>query len=481
MRANPLLIASVCLNMVLAVGFAVVSRRQAAPSGSATVVTNTSTVIKPAILVRKQFFDWSELESADYAAYIANLRAVNCPEQTIRDIIVADVEQLFEGKDAELRNGAASTDMEWWKRGDAHERTATYWQGHRQLSVERSALLTKLLGPGWERIQSSQRRTLLCLGGPILSAVAPATKQRIIELSAHLDESMLGLRQNLHVNESLDGLSPGEFYQRESAKLTQAARAEIQSLLTPQQLEEYDLRNSDFAQSLRSRTPDSFNMTPEEFRRLFRGTAESTRLLAELELGDESDPEVARRIAAMKARLESEQIAALGGDRAAEWTRMQDDNYLVAMSLAEEYTNASPATLQALFDINKAAVAEATRYNDMTNMTDLQREIAVKRVELAQLEAQARALGQPVPEGSASVVAPVLPPEDTTSPEQPPRPTQRPHTIRIGDTLGSIASAYGLPVNAILSANPGLQLTQLRPGQVIMIPIAPAPAVGSGR
>jgi hypothetical protein len=40
-------------------------------------------------------FQWKQLESADYRAYIANLKAVGCPQQTIRDIIMADVDNLY--------------------------------------------------------------------------------------------------------------------------------------------------------------------------------------------------------------------------------------------------------------------------------------------------------------------------------------------------------------------------------------------------
>jgi hypothetical protein len=38
---------------------------------------------------------WSQIESSDYLVYIANLRAIGCPEQTIRDIIIADIDSLF--------------------------------------------------------------------------------------------------------------------------------------------------------------------------------------------------------------------------------------------------------------------------------------------------------------------------------------------------------------------------------------------------
>lgn len=38
---------------------------------------------------------WKQLESSDYRKYIANLKAVGCPRQTIRDIIAADVDSLY--------------------------------------------------------------------------------------------------------------------------------------------------------------------------------------------------------------------------------------------------------------------------------------------------------------------------------------------------------------------------------------------------
>jgi hypothetical protein len=40
-------------------------------------------------------FRWSQLEAKDYPTYIANLRAIGCPEQTIREIVVADVDDLY--------------------------------------------------------------------------------------------------------------------------------------------------------------------------------------------------------------------------------------------------------------------------------------------------------------------------------------------------------------------------------------------------
>src|SRR5258708_21648472 len=40
-------------------------------------------------------FHGSRLESEDYRLYAANLRGIGCPEATIRDIITADVDDLY--------------------------------------------------------------------------------------------------------------------------------------------------------------------------------------------------------------------------------------------------------------------------------------------------------------------------------------------------------------------------------------------------
>jgi hypothetical protein len=50
-----------------------------------------------------QSFDWSRIESPDYRTYIANLRSIGCPEQTIRDIITADLDALYASKCETLR------------------------------------------------------------------------------------------------------------------------------------------------------------------------------------------------------------------------------------------------------------------------------------------------------------------------------------------------------------------------------------------
>jgi hypothetical protein len=53
---------------------------------------------------------WSQVESSDYRTYIANLRRIGCPEQTIRDIITADLDGLYSPKREALQRKLAATD-----------------------------------------------------------------------------------------------------------------------------------------------------------------------------------------------------------------------------------------------------------------------------------------------------------------------------------------------------------------------------------
>src|SRR5689334_18099295 len=41
---------------------------------------------------------WRLITSADYRQYIANLRAVGCPDWLVRDIVVADIDDLYQQK-----------------------------------------------------------------------------------------------------------------------------------------------------------------------------------------------------------------------------------------------------------------------------------------------------------------------------------------------------------------------------------------------
>src|SRR5512143_3000882 len=73
---------------------------------SEKLVTNVVTVMRAA-----EAFDWRMVESEDYKQYVANLRAIGCPEKTLRDIIMADVTDLFRQR----AKSSTSNRFEYWK------------------------------------------------------------------------------------------------------------------------------------------------------------------------------------------------------------------------------------------------------------------------------------------------------------------------------------------------------------------------------
>ena len=80
-----------------------VSPAEVAAAGTATVTNE--------VAVTNQL-QWRQLESEDYRAYINRLREIGCPEQTIRDIIIADLDKLLAPRVQSLKGRRA--DVKYW-------------------------------------------------------------------------------------------------------------------------------------------------------------------------------------------------------------------------------------------------------------------------------------------------------------------------------------------------------------------------------
>jgi hypothetical protein len=99
-----------------------------------------------AAMTNQPAFHWREVESADYRAYIANLRRIGCPEQTLRDIILADVNKLYAPRYAALAGRAP--ELAWWGKFDKkHALRPELATQLRALNEEKKGVLQRLLGP----------------------------------------------------------------------------------------------------------------------------------------------------------------------------------------------------------------------------------------------------------------------------------------------------------------------------------------------
>src|SRR5215831_657548 len=135
-------------NVLLAAGCLLFAlRRQAGVSPDSTAQENSSSPGRTNFVVRKIPFSWRQIESADYPTYILNLRDIGCPEQTIRDIIIADVNALYSLKRA---TNLVTSEQQWWRSEPDPAVMQVAAQKSKELEDERRALLARLLGTNWE-------------------------------------------------------------------------------------------------------------------------------------------------------------------------------------------------------------------------------------------------------------------------------------------------------------------------------------------
>jgi len=452
MRWRSIAIVSLGVNLLLGAVW-LIAVRGALPARAPYLATSALAATNQAktnIVVRRQLFSWQEIESADYAAYVANLRLIGCPEQTIRDIIIADVNGLFARKRA---IEVVSPEQQWWRTSPDTNVVQAAAQKARELEDDRRALLTKLLGPNWEAgdIVSLPRpsRPGIVLDGPQLGELPAESKQAIQQINERSQERLQAYLEA----QKTKGEEPDPL---ELAKLRQQTRAELQKILSSGQLEEFLLRYSQNANNLRADFGQLryFNPTPDEFRAAFRATDTLDQQLQLLGPGD--DPNTVSQRKALEAQRENALKLALGAKRYEEYRNLQDPLYRDAVATAQ--AAGTPEAARDIYAINLAAASEQDRIRADTNLTKEQKDIKLKELDLDQTKANAVAAGQE------------LPPEPPT-PAPPPR--KRTHVILPGDSVAVVALMYGVPVSAIQAANPKVNLRRLKPGDSIFIPASP--------
>src|SRR5689334_19169523 len=112
MRARVLLWICLGVNVLLVVMVVLLARDSAREIIPTNIALHAKAAqIKTNVVVRRQPFTWSEIESPDYRTYIANLRRGGCPEKTIRDIIVADVNDLYAER---IAKEIVFPEQKWW-------------------------------------------------------------------------------------------------------------------------------------------------------------------------------------------------------------------------------------------------------------------------------------------------------------------------------------------------------------------------------
>ena len=201
---------------------------------------------------------WDKLQGGDLKTLVERLRAAGFSPTMIRSIMAAQVSEQFSARRKALL--AQQEEVPYWKTQQLGLMDPKTMSALRDLGREQTNLLKELLGPdgmpGSEEAQLYQRRQFGSLSADKLEQLS-----RIASDYGELRTQIYSAANGVMLAEDREKLS----------LLEKEQRADISSLLTPEEMENYELRSSSTASILRSQLA-TFKPTEAEFRAIFRAT-----------------------------------------------------------------------------------------------------------------------------------------------------------------------------------------------------------------
>jgi hypothetical protein len=308
-------------------------------------------------------FSWRELESDDYHKYIANLRAFGCPEQTIRDIVMADVNKLYAAREEPLKKPPQTAGAQ-----ETPEQRLERLKQLRSVQEEKRWTIKELLGIDMplDVLPSSGPRDYHAFE-VALKSLPQEKRDAVQNLQETYWQQADALDAKYQKQKTRD-------YVTESRQLKDTLRQELSKVLSPQELEDYDLRTSPTAKQLSDKLGAYFHPSETEFRQIFRAKTaydDTMERLAASQAQPPADPTVvgdpaalAQQRAADRQALQQGRTAALsqmndqlktalGDSRYTEYERSQDRTYDLLARLGMRY-NLPQDTVQQAYDFQKS-------------------------------------------------------------------------------------------------------------------------------
>jgi hypothetical protein len=162
---------------------------------TATIVATTQFEKKPA---ESKPFNWKQLESADYRTYIRNLRHIGCPEPTLRAIVTADVNAIYQARSQKLEHQLADLiNSPWPAQLDSYKDEQILRNELQKLPAQEDSEIASLLGlkPVALQTLASNSRDLNHTA-PTLPLVFQKVDLNMMNLDEQQIQAINDLRQN---------------------------------------------------------------------------------------------------------------------------------------------------------------------------------------------------------------------------------------------------------------------------------------------
>lgn len=331
----------------------------------------TSTNVFNTVLNR---LHWASIESTNYTTYINNLRNIGCPEETIRDIIITDIAKLFAKRRAALR--AQVQPFKFWQTGDAlqndYSSNPELQRQLQELDKEQRALVKQLLGVDYHA-EVSRYLFDETYEDRMYGFLPPEKQETLKTLQSKFDE----LEQQIYAR------SKGMLLDEDQEQLRLIAKqrdAELAQVLSPEELEEYQLRNSSTANSMRAQMT-GFQPNEDEFRKIFRLQKTFDNEFSQgFDLTDEAQSVIkARAQQGAQEALNDEVKKILGEKRFTEYQRSQDPDYRTLSQVADRF-DLSREVVDRVYGMKQEAERQKTAIESNPNLTDEQRQAALSGI-----------------------------------------------------------------------------------------------------
>lgn len=331
-------------------------------------------------------FRWSQLYTNDYRGFIARLRATGCPEPTIQDIIIGAINRRFSPRIAAL----CAQESHFWdtlqrrKVSDQRAQMARE-QEARKLERERAQLVQELFG-----IQiadyfsnSTGKPDRLTRSLADFSEAARSQARPLLEKYDQLENAV--------IQRANGTLGPSE--RKDLDQLYRQKVAELKQVLSPRELEEYELRASPTAEALRNSLLVGFSPTEQEFRQIFRIRRDFDEAYgSNWQSGDTADQ--------WRLQLALQETAdrihqALGDARYADYQRSQDFTYRGLVEFTD-YNGIPVETATQVHNMRENVIQQVDTLTSNENISDARRQAALKSIQAEAAKTVAQTLGPQV-------------------------------------------------------------------------------------
>lgn len=299
---------------------------------------------------------WSTLDSEDLPTLIARLRAAGFPPAVVRAIVSARVDRRFNER---MKALASTMEVAYWKPPVTNSfNNPKFFEERQQIYRDRSRMLRELLGDEALAAAGLDPTTAQRQQFGDLSKAKIEQVQRINDDYAEMISQVRAATQGIMLPEDRAKL----------ALLEREKRADLAAILTPQELEDYEMRSSQITMRLRPAL-SLIDATEAEFRTIYRAQLPFADLLFPTDRGMFTQEIRQRREEAQK-QVADQLKAALGQSRYAEFARAQHYEFQQLSRLTQRENIPIAAAVRA-FDLRTSTSEESQRIaNDRSLSND---------------------------------------------------------------------------------------------------------------